>query len=69
VRRVVRSAGWGRARVGIGAVAALLGVVLLVRTIATIGFRWEALTNYVLSAALIGLGYVRWREYQSRGGP
>ncbi len=65
MRNVVRSEGYARARVGIGAVAAVLGAVTLYRTVTTVGFKLEALPAYVLGAALIALGYVRWREYRS----
>jgi ABC-type uncharacterized transport system permease subunit len=65
VRRIVQSQGYARTRVGIGAVVAVLGAVLLVRTAASVGLDWRGLPAYVLGAAMIALGIVRWREYQA----
>lgn len=65
MRNVVRSEGYARARVGIGAAAAVLGAITLYRTVASVGLKFEALPAYVLGAALIALGYVRWREYRA----
>lgn len=62
---VVRSVGYARTRVGLGAVVAVLGAVTLYRTFAGIGLKWEALPAYVLGVAFIAFGYVRWYEYRS----
>jgi hypothetical protein len=69
VRNVVRSPRYARARVVIGAIGALLGVVILVRSFAAQGLDWRALPAYVLGLALIALGVVRWREYAARRTP
>jgi hypothetical protein len=65
MRNVVRSAGFARTRVGIGAVGAVLGLVVIYRTAASVGLDWRGLPAYVLGAALVALGVVRWREYRA----
>ena len=65
MKRLVRSQGYARARVVIGAVAALLGAILIVRTFLIAGLTWAALPAYVLGLALILLGFVRAFEYRA----
>jgi hypothetical protein len=69
MRNVVRSEGYARTRVGIGAAAAVLGAITLYRTIASVGLKLEALPAYVLGLALIALGVVRWREFRAARKP
>ncbi len=65
MRRIVRSEGWARTRVVIGAIATVLGCVVIARTAASVGAIWAALPAYVLGVALVGLGFVRFFEYRA----
>lgn len=58
---MVRSTGYGRARVVNGLLFAALGAVIVFRTIAAIGLTFSALPGLVLGLAMIGLGIVRLR--------
>ena len=52
-------------RLAIGALAALLGCTILVRTLGSVGLVWQAFPAYVLGLALLALGIVRWRDYMA----
>jgi hypothetical protein len=62
---MTRTEGYARARVIIGLIGGVLGLVIVARTVASVGFDWKALPAYVLGAALVALGITRWREYQA----
>ena len=65
MRNVVRSEGYARARVGIGIAGAILGLVVIYRTVGSVGLDWRGLPAYALGAALLALGVVKWREYRA----
>ncbi len=68
MKRLVRSDGYLRFKLVTGAIFVVLGAILIGRTLSATGPRFEAIPAVVLGLALIGLGYVRYREYfQSRG--
>ena len=63
MRNLVRSEGYARARLFTGSIAALLGVVLVARTLAAAGPIGTKVPACVLGLAMIALGAVRFREY------
>lgn len=63
MKRLLRSEGYARARLFNGALFALLGTVVVVRTLATTGPSWGAIPGCVLGAAMIALGVLRYRDY------
>jgi hypothetical protein len=63
VKRFARSYGYLRLRAILGAVYAMLGAILVVRTFAAFGLRFTELPAVVLGIALIVLGILRVREY------
>ena len=63
MRRFVHSEGYARARLVTGGIFAILGTIVLVRTLAAAGLNWAALPAYVLGVALIALGAVRYRDW------
>jgi hypothetical protein len=66
VRRFARSYGYLRLRAILGALYAMLGILLLVRTFGAFGLRWTEIPAVVLGIALIALGSLRVREYLTR---
>ena len=68
MKRLVRSDGYLRFKLVTGTIFIILGTILIVRTLWATGPRFEAIPAVVLGLALVGLGYVRFREYgQTRG--
>lgn len=63
MKRFVRSQTYARARLISGALFVVLGVSILVRTIADVGLSGSAVPAYVLGAAMIALGAFRFRDY------
>jgi len=63
VKRFVRSQTYARARLISGALFVVLGVSILVRTIADVGLSGSAVPAYVLGAAMVALGAFRFRDY------
>jgi uncharacterized integral membrane protein len=63
VRRFVRSEGYARARLVSGAFFIVFGIAIALRTAAIAGFSAAALPAYVLGAAMLALGGLRFREY------
>jgi hypothetical protein len=63
VRRFARSPGYLRFRAILGALYAMLGAILLVRTFAAFGLRLTEIPALVLGGALITLGTLRVRDY------
>ncbi len=63
MRRLVRSEGYAKARLATGALFALLGAVVAVRTVAAVGFDARAIPSLVLGSAMILLGWFRIRDY------
>ncbi len=63
MKRFVRSQTYARARLISGALFVVLGVSILVRTIADVGFSGSAVPAYVLGAAMVALGAFRFRDY------
>ena len=59
----VRGQAYARAKLVTGTLYIVLGLVVIVRTATTIGIGGPAIAAFVLGAAMIGLGVVRWREY------
>jgi hypothetical protein len=70
VRNLVRSEGYARARLVTGSIAAVLGAILIARTLASTGLSFKVIPACVLGAAMIALGIVRFRDYAAaRRGP
>lgn len=69
MKRVVRSAGYARARLVTGALFALLGGVVAFRTLAAAGASAAAIPGCVLGLAMIALGAVRFRDYAAARRP
>jgi predicted phage tail protein len=65
VRRVVRGEMYARARLVNGALFAVLGTVVIVRTLATVRLGWQVLPACGFGAAMIGLGASRYWGYFS----
>ncbi len=63
MKRFVRSQTYARARLISGALFVVLGVSILVRTIADVGLSGSAVPAYVLGAAMVALGAFRFRDY------
>jgi hypothetical protein len=63
VRRFVHSDLYARAKLVSATVFIALGASVLVRTSMAVGLVWKALPAYVLGAAMIALGIVRYRDY------
>ncbi len=59
----MHSEGYARARLVTGALFAVLGAAIVVRTIAAAGLNWADLPAFVLGAAMIGLAVIRFRDY------
>lgn len=70
MRRFVRSEGYARARLVSGAFFIVFGLAIAIRTAAIAGFSGAALPAYVLGAAMVALGGLRFRDYfAARGRP
>jgi hypothetical protein len=65
VRNLVRSEGYARARLVTGSIAMVLGAILIVRTLASIGLSFKVIPACVLGGAMIALGIVRFRDYNA----
>ena len=63
MRRVIRSRGYARARLANAVLFAILGAVVLYRTLAAAGLAPAAIPGCVLGLAMIGLGAFRLRDY------
>ncbi len=63
MKRFVRSGTYARARLVTGALFVVLGLFILLRTIADVGLSGSAIPAYVLGAAMIALGAFRFRDY------
>jgi hypothetical protein len=63
MKRMVQSEGYARARLVTGSIFAILGAIVLFRTLASVGLTWAALPAYVLGTAMIALGAARYREW------
>ena len=63
MKRLVHSEGYARARLVSGALFVVLGSILIVRTIFVVGASFSAVPAYVLGAAMIALGALRYRDY------
>jgi len=57
----MQSVGYARFKFLNGFVFIALGMLVVVQLLRGAGLRWEALSGYVLGAALVGLGLVRLR--------
>ncbi len=65
MRRFVQSDLYARAKLVSATVFIFLGASVLVRTTLAAGIVWKALPAYVLGAAMIALGFVRYRDYRA----
>ncbi len=63
MKRFVRSEGYARARLVSGALFMFLGAAMIVRSALTVGANWKLLPAFVLGAAMIVLGGLRYRDY------
>jgi hypothetical protein len=66
MRRFARSYGYLRLRAVLGALYAMLGIILLFRTFSVFGLRLTEIPAVVLGIALISLGSMRVRDYVTR---
>jgi uncharacterized membrane protein HdeD (DUF308 family) len=63
VKNFLRSEGYARARLVSGALFVLLGIVVIVRTLATTGAAVAAIPACALGGAMVALGVLRYRDY------
>jgi len=63
VRKFVRSEAYLRARLVTGGLFVVLGIAVVARTAAEVGMSAAAIPAYVLGAAMIALGALRFRDY------
>ncbi len=63
MRRMVRSQTYARARLASGTLFAVLGAVVVYRTVYRFGFSASAIPAFVLGAAMFALGALRFRDY------
>jgi hypothetical protein len=63
MRKFVRSEGYAKARLVTGSLFMILGAVVIVRTLASVGFDGRALPSVVLGGAMLLLGWFRFRDY------
>jgi hypothetical protein len=66
VRRFVASQGYARAKVATGVLFVALGVLIVGRTLAALGFSTASVAPLVMGAAIMGLGVMRVRDYFAR---
>jgi hypothetical protein len=64
MRRYTQSQAWARTRLVTGALFAIFGAVIMVRTFTAVGLVSAAVPAFVLGLAMIALGFVRFREYR-----
>ncbi|GAC1308150.1 MAG: hypothetical protein NVSMB21_13050 [Vulcanimicrobiaceae bacterium] len=65
MKKFVRGETFARARLVSGALFVLLGIAIVVRTIAEVGLSGSAIPAYVLGTAMIALGAFRFRDYMA----
>jgi len=69
VKRFVRSETFARTRLVTGGLFILLGIAIVVRTVAEVGLVGAAVPAYVLGGAMIALGAFRFRDYRAMRRP